>query len=225
MIPRLLFLNVVVVVVYAVLLFGSAGTLNWPSAWAYLVVFSIANLTAGIWLAWADPALLEERMKPPVQADQKPWDRIFFLVVGVIFLLWIVVQGLDARRFGWSHCPVWAQVLGGLMTVLSFIGISWVYRTNSFAAPVIKIQHARKQVVISTGPYAYVRHPMYAFGFFTFIGMPLALGSLWSMAALPLLAGLLHLRTLGEEQMLRTELEGYEDYARRVRWRYAPGIW
>ncbi len=164
-------------------------------------------------------------MKPPGQKDQKAWDKLFFLVVGLVFLAWVVLLGLDARHFKWSDIPVWAQVLGLLMTLGSFLGIAWVYRTNSFATAVIRMQPERKQKVISTGPYAYVRHPMYAFGLFSFIGMPLALGSLWGLAALPIMVVFLHLRILGEERMLRAELEGYEDYARRVRWCYAPGLW
>jgi protein-S-isoprenylcysteine O-methyltransferase Ste14 len=225
LIPKLLVQIVVMLGVYGLLLFGGAGTPDWPSAWVYLAVFGAATLAVSLWLASADPALLEERMKPPLQKEQKAWDKVFMMSMGVAFLAWIVLQALDARRFGWSHVPVALQALGDALTVASFAGIAWVYRTNSFAAPVIKLQAGRKQTVISTGPYAFVRHPMYAFGGFTFIGMPLALGSWWGLlGVLPLFAAL-HGRTLGEEQMLRAELDGYDDYARRVRWRYAPGLW
>jgi protein-S-isoprenylcysteine O-methyltransferase Ste14 len=225
LIPKLLLQLVLMLAVYGVLLFGGAGTLDWPSAWAYLAVFGLASLAVSMRTAVLDPGLLEERMKSPIQKDQKPWDRLFFLVVGVLFLAWVVLMGVDARRFAWSHVPLWAQGLGAVLTVASFAGIAWVYQTNSFAAPVIKMQAERKQTVISTGPYAYVRHPMYGFGSLTFLGMPLMTGSLWALAAVPVLSVFLHLRTLGEEKMLRTELDGYEAYARRVRWRYAPGIW
>lgn len=226
LIPKLLFQIAALEVVYGLLLFGSAGTPRWPSAWAFLAVMGASSLVVSLWLAWADPDLLAERMKPIIQKDQKPWDKIFMTLMGVAFLAWVVLQGLDARRFGWSpSMPVALQVLGAVLTVASFVGIAWVYRTNSFAAPVIKLQAERKQTVISTGPYAFVRHPMYGFGFFTFIGMPLMTGSWWGMAAIPLLGAGLHVRTLGEERMLRSELAGYEDYARRVRWKYAPGIW
>ena len=89
----------------------------------------------------------------------------------------------------------------------------------------IKIDAERHQTVISTGPYAYVRHPMYAFALWQFVGGPLMLGSWWGLAGAALLTLAVAGRTLGEEKMLRTELAGYEDYARRVRWRFAPGIW
>jgi protein-S-isoprenylcysteine O-methyltransferase Ste14 len=225
LIPKLLLQIALMEAVYAVLLFGGAGTWDWPSAWAYLAVLGGASLAVSLWLAWADPDLLAERMKPPFQQGQKAWDKLFFAVVGVIFLTWVVLMGVDARRVGWSDVSLAWQILGAVLTLASFIGIAWVYRTNSFAAPVIKLQAERKQTVISTGPYAFVRHPMYSFGFLTFIGMPLMTGSLWGVAALPVMGLLLHLRTLGEEKMLREELAGYEDYARRVRWRYAPGVW
>jgi protein-S-isoprenylcysteine O-methyltransferase Ste14 len=225
LIPKLLFQNAMLLVVDGVLLFGGAGTLDWPSAWVFLAVFGAASLAVSLWLAWADPGLLAERMKPPIQAAQKTWDKVFLLAGGLLFLSWTAFLGIDARRFAWSYAPVWAQVLGAACIVFSFAGIAWVYRTNSFAAPVIKMQADGEQTVISTGPYAFVRHPMYGFGFFTFIGLPLMTGSLWGLAALPLIAVPLHLRTLGEERMLKTELDGYEAYARRVRFRYAPGIW
>jgi protein-S-isoprenylcysteine O-methyltransferase Ste14 len=225
LIPKVLFQLAVLLALFAALLFGGAGTWDWPSGWAYLAVFGASSLAVSLWLAWADPGLLEERMKSPVQKTQKAWDKLFLLVVGAIFLAWPVLMGLDARRFGWSHVPVAVQVFGAVVTVLSFLGVAWVYRTNSFAVAVIRMQPDRKQTVVSSGPYAFVRHPMYAFGFFTYIGLPLLAGSLWGVAALVPMGALLHLRTLGEEKMLRTELEGYDDYARRVRWRYAPGVW
>ena len=225
LIPKLLIQMIVMLAVYGAALFGGAGTVRWPSGWAFLAVFGAATLAISLWLAWADPGLLEERMKSPVQRDQKPWDRLFLALMILLTVAWVALMGLDARRFHWSHVPVWVQALGAVMLALSFVGVAWVYRTNSFAAPVIKLQRDRNQTVISTGPYAFVRHPMYAFASFTVISQPLVTGSLWAAAALPLLGVLLHLRTLGEERMLRTELEGYEAYAQRVRWRYAPGIW
>ena len=225
LIAKLVFQLSVMLALYAALLFGGAGTWDWPSGWAFLAVFGLCSVTVSIWLAFADPDLLDERMKPPVQKAQKTWDKLFLLVVGVAFLAWIVLMGIDARRFHWSHVPLSLQVFGALLQVLSYAGIAWVFRTNSFAAPVIKMQKERRQTVISTGPYAFVRHPMYAFGSLSFFAGPLITGSLWALAMLPPIFLALHLRTLGEEAMLRTELEGYEDYARRVRWRYAPGIW
>ena len=164
-------------------------------------------------------------MKPPVQKDQKPWDRLFLVGVAVGYAAWLAAMAWDARRAPWSHVPLWAQVAGGALIVASYLGIAWVFRTNSFAAPVIKIDAGRKQTVISTGPYVYVRHPMYAFALWQFVGGPLMLGSWWGLAGATLFTLAIAGRTLGEEKMLRAELAGYEDYTRRVRWRFVPGIW
>jgi protein-S-isoprenylcysteine O-methyltransferase Ste14 len=225
LVPKVLAELAVMMAVFAALLFGSAGTWRWPSGWAFLALFSLISLAVTLWLARADPGLLEERMKSPVQRDQKPWDRVFLSVLMVVYVSWLVLMGVDARRMGWSHISLSLQVIGALLIVASYVGIAWVFRANSFAAPVIKIQADRKQTVISTGPYAFVRHPMYAFAIWQFVGMPLMLGSWWGLAVLPAIIAALAIRTLGEERMLKAELEGYEDYARRVRWRYAPGVW
>jgi protein-S-isoprenylcysteine O-methyltransferase Ste14 len=225
LIPKLLVQIAAMLAVFAAILFGAAGTWRWPSGWAYLGLFGAVSTVISLWLAVADPDLLAERMKSPVQPDQKPWDRYFLGVVMVIYAAWLALMAVDARRMGWSHVPVGAQVAGALLIVASYVGIGWVFRTNSFAAPVIKIQAERHQTVISTGPYAIVRHPMYAFALWQFVGGPLMLGSWWGLAVVPLIILGLSYRTLGEERMLRNELAGYEDYARRVRWRYAPGIW
>ena len=223
--PKLLVQLAALIVVFAAILFGAAGTWRWPSGWAFLVLFVVVSLALSLWLAVTDPALLAERMRSPVQKDQKPWDRVFLLLLVVVYVAWLAVMALDARRFSWSHAPLWIQVVGALLIVASYLGIAWVFRTNSFAAPVIKIQAERKQTVISTGPYAIVRHPMYAFAIWQFVGMPLMLGSWWGLAFVPPILAAVAVRTLGEEKMLRAELEGYDAYARRVRWRYAPGVW
>ena len=223
--PKLLVQLAALIVVFAAILFGAAGTWRWPSGWAFLVLFVAVSLALSLWLAVTDPALLAERMRSPVQKDQKPWDRVFLLLLVVVYVAWLAVMALDARRFSWSHAPLWIQVVGALLIVASYLGIAWVFQTNSFAAPVIKIQAERKQTVISTGPYAIVRHPMYAFAIWQFVGMPLMLGSWWGLAFVPPILAAVAVRTRGEEKMLRAELEGYDAYARRVRWRYAPGVW
>ncbi|MFL5295164.1 MAG: methyltransferase family protein [Phenylobacterium sp.] len=207
------------------LLFGAAGTTDWPSAWAYLGLFLTVGLAVSLWLFAIDPGLLAERLKPPVQRGQKGWDRLFLLAVMVAYMGWHLLMAADARRFGWSDVPLGLQVLGAALIVASYLGIAWVYRANSFAAPVIKIQADRGQTVIDTGPYAIVRHPMYAFAVLQFVGAPLMLGSWWGLAVVPPMVLGVAWRALGEERMLRDELAGYDDYARRVRWRFAPGLW
>jgi protein-S-isoprenylcysteine O-methyltransferase Ste14 len=225
LIPKVLLQIVLLLLVFAAVLFGAAGTWDWPSGWAFLALFGVLSAALSLWLAAADPALLAERMKSPVQKAQKPWDRIFLGVVAVAYFAWLLLMAIDARRLQWSHVRLWAQVVGALLIVASNLGVAWVFRTNSFAAPVIKMQAERNQTVISSGPYAVVRHPMYAFGLLQFVGGPLMLGSWWGLAVLPPFVLGLAARTLGEEKMLKAELAGYEAYAARVRWRFAPGLW
>jgi protein-S-isoprenylcysteine O-methyltransferase Ste14 len=160
-----------------------------------------------------------------VQQGQGRWDRLFMGAVMVLFLAWLVLLGLDGGRYGWSHVPDWAQGLGAIVLIVSYLGVAWVFRANSFAAPVIRIQAERRQHVIDTGPYAFVRHPMYAFALPIFIGAPLVAGSRWGLIAFPLFTAGVGWRALHEEQALKADLAGYEEYARRVRWRFAPGVW
>jgi protein-S-isoprenylcysteine O-methyltransferase Ste14 len=225
LVPKVLVQIALMLIVFAAILFGAAGTRDWPSGWAFLGLFGVLGVSISLWLAKADPDLLAERMKSPIQRGQKPWDRLFLGGLSVVYFAWLALMGLDARRMAWSDVPLWVQVLGALLVVFSYLGIAWVFRVNSFAAPVIKMQADRHQTVISTGPYAFVRHPMYAFALWQFIGMPLMLGSWWGLAVVPPLIAAVALRTLGEERMLKAELAGYAAYARRVRWRYAPGLW
>jgi protein-S-isoprenylcysteine O-methyltransferase Ste14 len=210
--------------VMAVFLLVPAGTLDWPAAWGFLAEMGVLSLALGLWLARHDPALLAERLGSPFQRTQKTWDKIFVAVLMVLYFGWLVLIGLDAR-WGISRVPLWLQALGALGVALSTYVTFLTFRENSYAAPVVKIQRERGHRVVSTGPYAYVRHPMYAGGLLTFVGMPLQLGSWLGLAAVALLVPLLAFRMVMEERTLATELDGYRDYAKRVRWRLVPRIW
>ena len=129
------------------------------------------------------------------------------------------------RCFRLSQLPVWAQAIGALLIPLSIYVSFLTFRENTFAAPVLKIQRERGQTVVTTGPYSYVRHPMYAGGILMFLGIPLLLGSAYGLALVPVWIVLLSLRIPIEERMLKEKLAGYEEYARRVRYRLVPGIW
>jgi len=179
----------------------------------------------GLWLRRVDPDLLAERMKSPVGADQKALDRAVMIAVMIAFALWLIFMALDARRFRWSHVPLWAQALGAALIVIAFYAWTGVLRANSFAATRVRLQPERGQTVISTGPYAIVRHPMYAEAMFLMVGAPLLLGSLWGLLGVVPLMALLVARILGEEAMLMAGLPGYRDYAAKVRFRLLPGVW
>jgi len=207
------------------LLFLPAGTLAWPQGWVFIGLFSGCSLATDIWLLRKRPALLAARMTSPLAAGQTPRDRAVMRLILAAFVGWFVLMALDARRFGWSQTPPWAQLLGAGLVVATFWGWFRVLRANSFAATTIQLQSDRGQTVVDTGPYAVVRHPMYACDILLMLGAPLLLGSLWGLAGLAVFVPLLAVRALGEEALLRAGLPGYADYARRVRFRFAPGIW
>jgi protein-S-isoprenylcysteine O-methyltransferase Ste14 len=213
------------VLAFALFLFVPAGTLAWPQAWAFLVIFSLASVAIGLWLLKADPALLAARMASPLSDDQRPRDRAIIAAIMILFFPWFAFMALDAKRFGWSHLPVWLQLVGAMLIVLSFWGNVGVMRANSFAAVNIRVQSERGQTVADTGPYAVVRHPMYAWILPLLLGTPLLLGSAWGVLWLALFVPLLAGRILGEEAVLLDGLAGYRDYAERVRYRLIPGIW
>lgn len=224
MIAKWLLQNVAWIAAFAVLLFVPAGTLHWPAAWVFLAFMVVTGLACGWWLAKNNPALLAERMSSPIQPDQPAADKMLLLVFGLWVLIWFITIGLD-ERFHPSRMPVTLQVLGLALLILSSAFIMWVFRENSFAAAVVKVQTERGHHVISTGPYAYVRHPMYSGAVLFMVGIALLLGSWWGTVTSPIFALLFGIRIRIEENTLMTGLPGYADYSSRVRYRLVPGLW
>jgi protein-S-isoprenylcysteine O-methyltransferase Ste14 len=224
MIAKLLLQNLIWIVAMAALLFVPAGTLHWPAAWVFLGTIAILGMSCGLWLAKTDPALLAERMRPIMQSDQPAADKKFMLAFGFVALIWFLAIGLD-RRYQASDVPLALQALGWAMLVLSTGFIMWVMRENSFAAPVVKLQTERGHRVVSTGPYAWIRHPMYSGTILFFVGAPLLLGSWSGLAMAPLFIVLFAIRAEIEERALIAGLPGYADYTARVRYRLVPGLW
>jgi protein-S-isoprenylcysteine O-methyltransferase Ste14 len=211
--------------VFAALLFVSAGTLLWPAGWAFLALFFGFALAIILWLARKEPELLAERMSSPMQSGQPLWDKVFVVAVMVLFVAWLILMPLDAVRFGWSEVPGWLQILGALGVVLSFYTMFLTFRENAYLALVVKVQEERGQSVVSTGPYRYVRHPMYASTLLFFPGSALLLGSWWGLMFCTVLLGLLVWRIPLEEGMLENGLDGYDEYERNVRYRLIPHVW
>lgn len=207
----------------AALVMWPAGTLAYPGGWALIVLYAIGGVAMILWLAKHSPSLLRERMAGPVQRDQKPWDRVWLPLFIAAFCFWIGFMSWDAARTGFAAVPVWLQAVGGLLILLNSAGVWWTFRENAFAAPVVKIQEGQR--VIDTGPYALVRHPMYASALLLFIGMPLLLGSWRGLALAAVLILAIAWRAVHEEQVLRQDLPGYADYTTRVRYRFAPLLW
>lgn len=224
MIAKLLLQNLVWVAGMGALLGLAAGTLHWPAAWVFLATVAISGVASGLWLASTDPALLAERMRPMIQPGQPPADKAFIPAFGCAALFWFIAMGLD-RRFHASDMPLAMQGLGLAIMLASTGFILWVMRTNSFAAPVVKVQAERGHRVVSTGPYAFVRHPMYSGAVLFCIGAALLLGSWWGVLVAPSFAVLFAVRTGIEERALLADLPDYADYAARVRYRLLPGLW
>jgi protein-S-isoprenylcysteine O-methyltransferase Ste14 len=224
MIAKWLFQTVAWIVALAALLFVPAGTLHWPAAWVFLGFMLALGLGFGGWLARKDSALLAERMRPPYRADQPAADKKFLVVFSVVILIWFIVLGLD-ERWHLSDMPVAWQAIGLALLILSSALIAWVFNENSFAAAVVRLQSERGHHVISSGPYAFVRHPMYSGAILFMAGIALLLGSWWGTAMSPVFAILFGVRTRIEEHTLTTGLPDYADYAARVRYRLVPGLW
>jgi len=225
MIRRLVQKSLAGFAIMLVLLFVPAGTLAWPAGWALLIEFSIASTLITRWLLRHNPELLAERMAPLIQRDQKPWDKVLMAAFLFLWCAWLVVMSLDAARFGWSDVPLWLQALGAIAIAVGMYITFLTMRANTFASPVVKIQAARGHRVVSDGPYAVVRHPMYGGALLLIAGIPLLLGSWWGLAMALIIVLLLAIRAVMEERTLMAELPGYTDYATRVRYRMIPGVW
>jgi protein-S-isoprenylcysteine O-methyltransferase Ste14 len=208
--------------VMAALLFGTAGTLDYWQAWVYLAVYFAASLAITLYLVRNDPELLARRMRGGPTAEKRPVQRLIMLLASAGFIGLAVVPALD-RRFGWSQLPAALALAGDGLMVLGWVGIYLVFRENSFAAATIEV--APDQRVVSTGPYAVVRHPMYATALVMLLGIPIALGSWWGVLVMAAILPALLWRLLDEERFLAINLPGYRDYQARVRYRLVPLVW
>jgi protein-S-isoprenylcysteine O-methyltransferase Ste14 len=208
-------------VVMGLLLFISAGTTRYWAAYGFLAVFCGASLLITRDLIWRDPALLKRRLSGGPTAEKKTTQKIIMLFTSIGFIALLIVPALDFR-FGWSTVPAYAVIAGDALIAAGFYIVFLVYRENTFASATIEI--AKDHKVISTGPYALVRHPMYAGALLYLIGMPLALGSWWGFAALAAMLPFLLWRLFDEERFLAENLPGYTDYCAKVRWRLIPGV-
>jgi protein-S-isoprenylcysteine O-methyltransferase Ste14 len=207
------------------IIFGAAGTMDYPGGWLYLSEMIAFSVVFGAYAVRVDPGMLRERLKPPVQKDQPLADKLLLIPLLLVVFGAMGFMAADAMRWHWSMMSPSVQWAGSTLLAAVFLLMSWTLRTNSFAAPIVKIQKDRGQTVIATGPYAIIRHPLYLGALFYLASTSLVLGSWWGLAAIPILALLLGIRIGIEEKTLRAGLEGYDDYVRRVRWRLIPFIW
>ena len=204
-----------------------AGNLKWWDAWLLIGLWMVFLIVMTLLLLYRDPALLAERMKSsPIQKGQKGWDKIVLLLVFITGISLYIIPGFDVVRFGWSEpLPRWIRNVALVAHIPCLLLLGWVMLTNTYLSQVVKIDHERDHQVITGGPYAIVRHPMYTVVIVLFMAFPLALGSRFGLIPAFMLTMLLVIRTYMEDRTLHAELTGYPEYANKTRYKLIPGIW
>jgi protein-S-isoprenylcysteine O-methyltransferase Ste14 len=211
---------VIYMAINAVLLFGSAGTLDWPMAWAFIAV-SLAVFVVQV--QRSSPDLLEDRSRR--HKDSKRWDRVLVsALMGISFSI-LIVSGLTIRFGQDGQVPLPVQVIALVILTLGNCLIAWATWTNRFFSATVRIQNERGHTVVSDGAYRFVRHPGYAGMIVVNLSMPLALGSYWALGPALLAVALFIVRTHLEDKTLREELPGYREYSGRIRYRLVPYVW
>ena len=223
---RFIFSSIITILIFPALILILSGNWLWLEGWIFSLWFDAMVLSNMMYLYWKDPALLAERSKAPGSDNQKQWDKYLIIGIYVWALVWFIIMPLDAKRFGWSPLfPVWLKVLGGVALIPALYLIYQATVENTYLSTLVRIQTDRKQHVISTGVYGFVRHPLYLGCLLMTLGAPLLLGSLYGF-----IIGFIGViavvgRIIGEENMLVNELEGYEDYKKKVKYRLVPFVW
>jgi len=210
------------VLLMGLVLFLSAGRLDWPAAWIFLGFYVLVILTLGVWAMRKHPDVVNERGK---LENIKSWDKTLMIIYTVMLFVLFAVAGLDAGRFGWSVMPIALQVAGFAALALAMAVTYWAMATNPFLSTVVRIQDDRGHYVVTSGPYRYVRHPMYAMMFLMWPGIALELGSWWALIPAAVIVIVIVIRTALEDRTLQAGLPGYTAYAQRVRYRLMPGVW
>ena len=211
------------VILQAFLLFLSVWKWDWWNAWAYLALYLVFLAFNAFVLLGKHKELVEERSQ--IGEGAKSWDKVIGGISAFGGLLILILSGLD-ERFGWAgSLPLWGQIAAFVLLGLSYPVFTWAMVSNKFFSTIVRIQKERGHTVQTGGPYRFVRHPGYASLLVSYIAIPIALGSLWACIPMALLVVNLFIRTALEDRTLQCELDGYQEYAGRVRYRLIPGIW
>jgi protein-S-isoprenylcysteine O-methyltransferase Ste14 len=210
------------VLLMGLVLFLSAGRLDWPAAWVFLGTYVLVILTLGGWAIRKNPEVVNERGK---MQNTRSWDKTLMTIYTVMLFVLFAVAGLDAGRFGGSAMPLALQVAGYSAMLLAMAVTYWAMATNPFLSTIVRIQDDRGHYVVTAGPYRFVRHPMYAVMFLMWPGIALELGSWWALLPAAVIVIVFVIRTALEDRTLQAELPGYVEYAQCVHYRLVPGIW
>jgi len=226
--PAMIWLSFAVrITLFAIALMWPAGTWRWWEAWVLVGLWTVFGIVMTIILLRHDPALLAERLKlVPLHKEQKDWDKVLMLLFFIASIGLYLIPGFDVVRYEWSEpLPVWMKILAMLIHLPCFVLLGWVMSENTYLSQVVKIDVTRGHQVITTGPYALVRHPMYTIVIVLLFAFPVALGSRYALILALFLTALLILRTYLEDRTLHAELTGYEEYAKKTPYRLIPRLW
>jgi protein-S-isoprenylcysteine O-methyltransferase Ste14 len=210
------------VAILAIMVFLPGWSFNYWQAWVFLAVFSLSVFLITFYFLRKDPDLIQSRLKVGSVAEQQKSQKVIQGLAGLFFILPFITASID-HRLGWSSVPIWIVLLGDILVALGLYIVFLVFKENTFTSATIEV--ADQQRVISTGPYALIRHPMYAGAFIMLLGVPLALGSWWAFIFVFLLFAAIVWRLLEEEKFLSENLPGYASYRQNVRYRLIPYIW
>ena len=222
--------RIVGLMVFVAFLFGFTPLLvsekwNWWEAWVYAAISAVGFAASRLLAGRRNPDLIDERVRSIDLEDAKPWDRILAPVVTLGGILIAVVAGLD-YRYGWAAAfPLWAKIVSLVFIILGYWLGTWAMLENRFFSGVVRIQIDRGHTVVSTGPYAWIRHPGYAGTILVYLFTPILLNSVWALIPALMLVIALISRTALEDQTLQAELPGYREFTQRTRYRLLPGIW
>jgi len=223
LIARYVIREIMGIIVMGVALFWSAGRMDWWPAWAALAVMSAWIVATALVILRFNPDLLAERLGP--RKGAKIWDTAIMSMLGILQLARYIVAGLDERH-GWTGDFLFVpQIVALILCILGYGLVVWATASNAFFSQIVRIQTERSHTVVTDGPYHYVRHPAYVGAILFELAVPILFASWWAMLPSGLAAILLILRTALEDRTLQAELNGYVDYARKVRYRLLPGIW
>jgi len=212
---------------FALALLWPAGIWYWWEAWVMVGLWTVFGVIITPYLMKHDPELLAERMRlVPLHKDQKSWDKLIMTLFFIAGITLYIVPGFDVVRYDWSEpLPQWMKLIAIFIHLPCFVMLGWVMHENTYLAQVVKIDDERKHKVITTGPYAWVRHPMYTVVIVLLFAVPVALGSRYALILAVFLTLLLVIRTYLEDHTLYDELEGYPEYTKQTKYRLIPGVW
>jgi len=221
---KMLITVIIELLILLLVFFLAAGTVFWFYGWIFLILVCSLSLPIVLWVLRHNPGLIKERTIG-FKSDGPTWDKAYIVLLGLLFSIWWVSMPLDAVRFHWSKMPTWLHFVGAVVLSCSFYLLYLTYRENPYLWAAVRIQEDLGQTVVSTGPYRYVRHPMYASALLISLGSALLLGSWVGVLFGLLLEGMFARRAVREERVLQNGLKGYDAYMAQVRYRLIPHVW